>query len=216
MYEFQGWWFPDAESHFPKMLKKSTDRGGPAEYQYQVRDRSMTYVKQRGVALDIGANVGLWSRSLCKNFRTVLAFEPVSMFRECLLRNVVADNLQVKDFALGDKQTRATMIITEGNSGHSHLDPNTLGTGDVQVVKLDNLNMEDVDYIKIDCEGYEYRVLQGAEQTVKRCRPIMVIEQKPHDAYSKDYGQFAAIALLESWGMIKLDQIRDDWIMGWN
>jgi hypothetical protein len=89
------------------MLKKSIDKGGPAEYQYQVRDRSMNYVKQRGVALDIGANVGLWSRSLCKNFRTVLAFEPVAMFRECLIRNVVADNLQVKDFALGDQRTTA-------------------------------------------------------------------------------------------------------------
>ena len=59
MHEYQGWWFPDAESHFPKMLKKSTDKGGPAEYQYQVRDRSMAHAKRRGVALDIGANVGL-------------------------------------------------------------------------------------------------------------------------------------------------------------
>jgi hypothetical protein len=42
-----------------------------------------------------------------------------------------------------------------------------------------------------------------------------VIEQKPHAAYSKEYGQFAAIELLESWGMIKLDQVKDDWIMGW-
>jgi len=49
MHEYQGWWFPDAESHFPKMLKKSIDKGGPAEYQYQVRDRSMTHAKKRGV-----------------------------------------------------------------------------------------------------------------------------------------------------------------------
>jgi hypothetical protein len=74
-----------AESHFPKMLKKSIDKGGPAEYQYQVRDRSMTHAKKRGVALDIGANVGLWSReSVAKTSNCVLAFEPVAMFRECL------------------------------------------------------------------------------------------------------------------------------------
>jgi hypothetical protein len=36
MYEYQGWWFPDTEDHFPKMMKKSIDRGGPAEYQFQV------------------------------------------------------------------------------------------------------------------------------------------------------------------------------------
>ena len=211
-----GWYFPDFETHFPKMLKKSVDKGLPPEYQIAVRRRSIELCSKHGTALDIGANVGLWSRDLVDNFVKVVAFEPVAVFRECLEKNVSGANFFISPLALGDHDTQATMIITEGNSGHSHLDPATLGTGDVQVVKLDNLNMEDVDYIKIDCEGYEYRVLQGAEQTVKRCRPIMVIEQKPHDAYSKDYGQFAAIALLESWGMIKLDQIRDDWIMGWN
>jgi len=210
-----GWYFPDFETHFPKMLKKSVDKGLAPEYQIAVRKRSIGLCSKRGTALDIGANVGLWSRDLVDNFAKVVAFEPVAVFRECLEKNVSGANFFISPLALGDHDTQATMIITEGNSGHSHLDPDTLGTGDVQVVKLDNLNMEDVDYIKIDCEGYEYRVLQGAEQTVKRCRPIMVIEQKPHDAYSKDYGQFAAIALLESWGMIKLDQIRDDWIMGW-
>ena len=215
MYEYQGWWFPDVESHFPKMLKKSVDRGGPAEYQYQVRDRSMTYVKKRGIALDIGANVGLWSRSLCKNFNSVVAFEPVAMFRECLMRNVVADNLQVKDFALGNTRTTATMIITEGNTGHTHIDPATLGTGETEVYRLDDLDLDTVDYIKMDCEGYEYRILQGAEATIKRCRPVVVVEQKPHDAYSDQYGQHAAIELMKTWGMVRLDQVKDDWIMGW-
>ena len=216
MHEHYGWYFPDFETHFPKMLKKSVDKGLAPEYQIAVRKRSIGLCSKRGTALDIGANVGLWSRDLVDNFSKVVAFEPVAVFRECLEKNVNGANFFISPLALGDHDTQATMIITEGNSGHSHLDPATLGTGDVQVVKLDNLNMEDVDYIKIDCEGYEYRVLQGAEQTVKRWRPIIVVEQKPHDAYSKDYGQFAAIALLESWGMIKLDQIRDDWIMGWN
>ena len=216
MHEHYGWYFPNFETHFPKMLKKSVDKGLPPEYQIAVRRRSIELCAKRRTALDIGANVGLWSRDLVDNFAKVVAFEPVAVFRECLEKNVTGANFFISPLALGDHDTQATMIITEGNSGHSHLDPKSLGTGDVQVVKLDNLNMEDVDYIKIDCEGYEYRVLQGAEQTVKRCRPIMVIEQKPHDAYSKDYGQFAAIELLKSWGMIKLDQIRDDWIMGWN
>ena len=215
MREHYGWQFPDFDTHFPKMLKKSVDRGLAPEYQIAVRHRSIALCSRRRTALDIGANVGLWGRDLVDNFAKVIAFEPVAVFRECLEKNVIGDNFFISPLALGDHDTLATMIITEGNTGHSHLDPNTLGTGDVQVVKLDNLNIENIDYIKIDCEGYEYRVLQGAEQTVKRWRPIMVVEQKPHDAYSKDYGQFAAIALLESWGMIKLDQIRDDWIMGW-
>jgi hypothetical protein len=44
----------------------------------------------------------------------------------------------------------------------------------------------------------------------------VVVEQKPHDAYSNQYGQHAAIGLLQEWGMVRLDQVKDDWIMGWN
>ena len=215
MVEHYGWKFPDFETHLPRMLKKSVDKGLPAEYQVAVRRRSIELCTNRTLALDIGANVGLWSRDFVGSFKRVIAFEPVALFRECLEHNVQGKNFEVQPIALGDQDTQGTMIITEDNSGHSHLDPATMGTGNVQVVRLDTLNFDDVSYIKIDCEGYEYRILQGAEQTIRRCRPVVVIEQKPHDAYSKQYGQFAAVALLQEWGMIKLDQVRDDWIMGW-
>ena len=215
MKQSHGFWFPDCDTHFAKMLDKNVAKGNQPVYQEPVRRISIQHCLHRNLALDIGANVGLWSRDLVRSFAKVIAFEPVGLFRECLEKNVSGNNFFISPMALGDQDSKGTMIITEENSGHSHLDPNSMGTGDVQIVRLDNLNLQGVDYVKIDCEGYEYRVLQGAEQTVKRCRPIMVIEQKPHDAYSKDYGQFAAIALLESWGMVKLDQVRDDWIMGW-
>jgi len=215
MYESHGWWFPDTEDHFPKMLAKNISKGGPAEYQQPVRLKSLQYVKQHRTALDIGANVGLWSRDLVQHFDKVIAFEPVAMFRECLEKNVPNIKLWVSPLALGDQDSTVSMIITEGNTGHTHVDPDSIGNGDTTIVRLDNLNIVDVDYIKIDCEGFEYRVLQGAEQTIKTCWPVVVIEQKPHDAYSRDYGQFAAIELLQSWGMIKLDQFKDDWIMGW-
>ena len=215
MHEFMGWWFPDTETHFPKMLSKSVSRGGPAEYQYQVRNRSLQHVRGFGLALDIGANVGLWSRDLCQRFGRVIAFEPVAMFRECLVRNVTADNFEVKDFALGNQNTTANMIITQGNTGHTHIDPDTLGHGNIMVQRLDDLGLTTVDYIKMDCEGFEYRVLQGAEHTIQHCRPVVVVEQKPHDAYSNEYNQHAAVELLQSWGMVCLDRVKDDWIMGW-
>ena len=201
-------------SHFPEMLAKSINKGGPAEYQQPVRSRSLKYVKNRRLALDIGANVGLWSRDLVQQFDKVIAFEPVAMFRECLQRNVCAENLSVHSCALGDQDGQVQMIITEGNTGHTHVDPKSQG-GDTEIRRLDSFDLFEIDYIKIDCEGFEYRVLQGAQLTIRRCRPVVVIEQKPHDMYAKNYGQFAAIGLLEDWGMIKLDQVKDDWIMGW-
>jgi FkbM family methyltransferase len=214
MREQYGWYFPNIETHFPQMLAKNVSKGGPTEYQQPVRLRSLQHVKNKRTALDIGANVGLWSRDLVTHFEQVIAFEPVAMFRECLEQNVTASNISVQSVALGDTEGQVNMIITEGNTGHTHVDPNSVN-GDTKIIRLDSLNLQNVDYIKIDCEGFEYRVLQGAKETIKRCRPVVVIEQKPHEMYSKDYGQFAAIGLLEDWGMVRLDQVKDDWIMGW-
>lgn len=215
MKEHLGWWFPEGETHFQRMLDKSVGKGGPARYQYQVRDRSVTYCQQRRTAIDIGANVGLWARDLCESFQLVVAFEPVDIFRQCLLENISSWNLHIEPFALGDCKTTANMIITQDNMGHTHVDPASMGNGTIEMRRLDDYNYDNIDYIKIDCEGFEYKVLQGGEETIRRCRPIVVIEQKPHDTYSAEYGQHAAVALLESWGMRRLDQIKDDWIMGW-
>jgi FkbM family methyltransferase len=211
-----GWWFPETESHFPRMLKKSVDKGGPSEYQHIVRNRSVAFCQQRRLAIDVGANVGLWTRSLVREFQQVIAFEPVAMFRECLSRNVTAPNLLVQTVALGDINTTARMNITEGNTGHTHIDPTSIGQGDTIVCTLDSFEYQNLDYIKLDCEGFEYKVLLGAVYTIKQNRPIVVLEQKPHDAYSDQYSQFAAIELLQSWGMVRLDQVKDDWIMGWS
>lgn len=215
MKQHLGWWFPDGETHFQRMLDKSVAKGGPARYQYQVRDRSLNYCTQRRTAIDVGANVGLWARDLCEHFQLVVAFEPVELFRECLISNISNFNLHIESCALGDQRSTATMIITEENMGHTHVDPLSVGRGEIEMRRLDEFVYDNIDYIKIDCEGFEYRVLQGSEDTIRRCRPIVVIEQKPHDTYSSHYGQHAAVALLESWGMRKLDQVKDDWIMGW-
>lgn len=215
MNEFLGWWFPDGESHFQKMLNKSVSKGGPARYQYQVRDKSFTYVKNFRCAIDVGANVGLWSRDLEAKFNKVIAFEPVDIFRECLIKNVVSDKLLIQSVALGDVETSANMNITLENMGHTHIDPASIGQGTTSVKTLDSFEYKDVDYIKMDCEGFEYRVILGARETICQSKPIVVVEQKPHDTYSSDYGQFAAVELLQSWGMRCLEKVKDDWIMGW-
>ena len=215
MKQHLGWWFPDGETHFQKMLDKSVAKGGPARYQYQVRDRSLSYCKKFRHAVDVGANVGLWSRDLVQHFSSVYAFEPVEIFRECLIANIDSWNLHIFDQALGDENTTADMIITEDNMGHTHVDPTSIGKGKIKMYTLDELKFSDVDYVKLDCEGFEYKVLLGAEKTIKTWQPVVVVEQKPHDTYSAEYGQLAAINLLTSWGMKTLDKVKDDWIMGW-
>jgi FkbM family methyltransferase len=164
--------------------------------------------------LDIGANVGLLSRDLARAFAQVIAFEPVSDFRDCLVKNVPASNLEVRGCALGEEDTFINMIITVENTGHSHVDTSTMGHGTTPMYRLDSLELPKSDYIKIDCEGYENTILRGARQTIMRDRPVMVVEHKRHkDVGHDDVDQ--ALNTLIGWGAHIITNVRNDYILGW-
>lgn len=213
MKHTQGWWFPDDETHLPEMIhRQSMDCGIPG---YQVRSRNKSLFNLEGTryrhAIDVGANVGLWARDLCTKFKTVTAFEPIEDFRACLKENVKADNLRIESCALGNRDGTTEMIRVAGNAGHTHVDSQSQA-GTIPLRRLDSYEFDDVDYIKIDCEGYEYEVLLGAWETIRRCRPRICVEQKPHGIFGN---QYRARDLLISWGMTALPHHGDDWVLDW-
>lgn len=214
MYQSHGWWFPDQDTHFADMLTKSVKKGHGAVYQHEARQKSLQLVKNKAVALDIGANVGLWSKDLCQHFTKVIAVEPVTAFSDCLKMNVTSPNLEIISMALGAEDTMVEMIITAENTGHSHVNTNSLGSGSIPMRRLDSLDLPHIDYVKIDCEGYENFILAGAEQTIKRDRPVIVIEDKKHKDVGHDHST-GAIHRLQQWGAVVLHRVRSDVIMGW-
>ncbi len=214
MYQAHRWWFPDQDTHFAEMLTKNIDKGGLAVYQESVRRASIKYCRDRDVALDIGANVGLWTRDLCQYFQQVIAIEPVADFRACLVKNVPTTNLKIYDCALGAEVSMIDMIITPKNTGHSHVDTASFGQGKIKMQTLDGLNLPKFDYVKLDCEGYEFNIVRGGENCLKEYRPVIVVEQKFHkDTGITDNGE--TVALLQSWGARIVEQVRNDVIMGW-
>lgn len=216
MYQSHGWWFPDGDTHFVQHFAKLAKKGKPPVYQSYQRNKSITYVRERNVALDIGANVGLWSRDLCSKFKTVIAFEPVTEFVECLKLNVPADNLEIKQLALGNQDTMVNINITEHNTGHSHVDLASLGHGTVPMNKLDSLYFDRIDYVKIDVEGFETELVLGAEETFKHHKPIIMLEQKPHREFDKQGDrQWETVELLEQWGARELVKIKNESVLGW-
>lgn len=214
MYQHHGWWFPDQDTHFAEMLDKNMAKGHRPVYQEPVRTRSLKFCQHKRTALDIGANVGLWSRDLCRQFDQVIAFEPVEDFRACLQKNVTASNLDLRAHALGAEDTTINMIITAHNTGHSHVDTESLGEGTIPMWRLDSLDLPVVDYIKLDCEGYESHILLGGQHMIQRCQPIIVIEDKQHQdvGHTDTHG---AVGIVMSWGAQILDQVRNDVILGW-
>lgn len=177
MKQFGGWWFPDEEAHFPDWLQKNGIMiDGRLAYQGRKWQTALGYCRSFRTAVDIGGHVGTFSYYLATRFAAVHAFEPVPQFRECFVRNVEAANVTLHPFALGDAPAMVGMHIVPADTGGTYVS----GAGDVEMRTLDSFDLQDVDWLKADCEGGELVALQGAVETLKRCRPACMIEQKAH------------------------------------
>lgn len=212
MKQSHGFWFPDYDDHFPRMLEKSLKKENILRYQWRARDCAVNSCNQHRVCLDIGANVGLWSCELVEKFDKVIAFEPVQEFIECFRKNVKKTNYFMYECALGNEESYINMNIVKGNTGHSHIDTNSRGKGKIPLKTLDSFNFNDIDLIKIDVEGFEEEILLGAQQTIEKNLPVLVIEQQKHE-YKNAMEHLPSIKLLEKWGYRVVEQFNKDWVL---
>lgn len=171
-----------------KFLAKDEYVGRSMYYygEYNPDETEMILSLATGLCLDIGANIGVISQALLANGHNVVAFEPQPELYELLSENMAASairDLQSKavNSAVGDEVGLAPMAKVyygdKGNFGGMGLfEKSIYGTINVPVVTIDGYNFDDVGFMKIDVEGYEYETLVGATETIKRCRPIMYIE----------------------------------------
>ena len=212
MKQSHNFWFPDYDDHFPHLLDKSVANGGVARYQWLARDAAIAACDQHRICVDIGANVGLWSCDLVKSFGHVIAFEPVQQFIDCFKMNMPTANYTMHCMALGRTESFIDMNIVQGNTGHTHINPGSMGKGAIPMKTLDSFNLNNMDMIKIDVEGFEGEVLAGAFKTIKLNRPVLVVEQQNHE-YQNDMIDTPAIKTLQSWGYHVVRQIKKDWIL---
>jgi FkbM family methyltransferase len=156
-------------------------------YQLSEYNLAMSKVKNRRVAIDVGANLGIMSYRMVKDFEYVHAFEP--LFHEYILKNVTSDNLKVHPYAVGDEEKIETMRVGIYRSGGSNIvktKEKDQKYQDVRVVKIDSFNIKNVDFMKIDVEDYELYALLGSLNTIQEFKPTILIElQTSNPNYQK-------------------------------
>lgn len=217
MIPFGGWHFPDGEAHLPDWMRRANQWvDGRLTYQLSKYQAALPLVRARHVAVDVGGHIGLWSWVMARDFGLVIAFEPVARHRECWQANMADRPYAVlHPYALGAAFGTATVRSrTPGSSGDTGIEPD--GSGErCEVRTLDSFGMTQLDFLKIDCEGYEVFVLKGAEATLLTCRPVVIVEQKPHTGGPKRYGigPTDAVVFLESLGYRQRQVISGDYIM---
>ena len=170
-------WIPDNDNY---------TRWG-ANYEQKQFHGTVKHIFERGVALDCGAHVGIWSKRLSYLFDTVIAFEPIPKHIECHKKNCTESNITLNECALSNKETTMDMKMGTGrNTGRSTLEyKSNLVKGDnviiqIQTKTLDSFKLPKVDFMKIDVEKHEVKLLNGAIETLMRCKPIIFIEDHNH------------------------------------
>ena len=171
------------------------------QYQSTNWDFAQTIVTDWRRCIDIGSNNACNAIHYAEQFDTVECFEPTHLAQQLWTRTIKDNgvkNATLHTEALGE-YTGTTEIITHPrNGGHNHLthydkNPRARGTEKVkqtvQVRTLDSYNFEEVDFVKIDVEGYELFVLQGALQTILHNRPILQLELVEAQCRKFDYAR---------------------------
>jgi FkbM family methyltransferase len=205
----EGVHLPDGEVHFRDTLRALAREGRSALY--PALTAALPFVTSRRRALDVGAHVGLWSRWLVGEFDWVNAFEPLPEHAELFRRNVNGSNWTLHELALGAHAGLVGIKPCVGDTGRAHV---CVGN-EVSLQTLDSYGFADVDLIKIDVEGYELAVVVGGSQTLKRNKPIVVIEQRGCEVTNFGEQRDQALAYLQGIGMRRLKRVGHDWIMGW-
>ncbi len=142
--------------------------------------------KDQNVIVDVGANIGNHSLFFAThlNYKHIHAFEPFPKNIHIATENLSAfkDRVTLHPHALSNKAGIVQLYNSEQNN-HGGYSLEQLSDGrsfpvmdTIPTRTLDSLQLTDVSLLKIDVEGHECAVLEGAVGTIKRCKPVVILE----------------------------------------
>lgn len=208
------WCWPEGDSHFHQygewwQYQKKSRR----EFVRAMRDLNnwqeapLLSRDHIDTVIDIGAHVGTWSLDLCRDSQRVYAYEPL-YWRELALNQQFTGekNLVIRPHVISNRPGEVVVGRRRDNSGDSGIG---LEDGREQIrmraQRLDLFEHEGwIQGIKIDVQGHELAVLQGAAKTIQEHHPIVLAEFNE--------GNAMAAVLLESWGYELRTRVGKDWI----
>lgn len=158
------------------------------EYEPEVASVFSAYVAKGGTALDIGANIGINSirlANLVGPSGKVFSFEPIPFNQNRFKKNIelnLIDNITLVPMALGVSTETLKLDFNEHEENMGAISLRNAGDVgiDIQVRKGDDWvkenNIQQINFIKIDVEGFEWNVIDGLNETIKNFHPSILIE----------------------------------------
>lgn len=207
------YWVESGDTLYIKRLRSG-------QYQRLNWEFAQTLIDDWTRCIDVGTNNACNAIHYAERFHTVECFEPTPLAQQ-LWENTVKDNgvtnCTLYKNAVGECEKTTEIIIHDRNGGHNHLNnadrprwtgkhwterspkPRQRQTVPVEVKTIDSYLFQDVGFIKIDVEGYEKFVLEGAENLIQRCRPTIQLEIVASQCRKFGYWGEDMIEWIRSW-----------------
>lgn len=159
------------------------------------------HIKKWDVCVQAGGLQGMYPRLLSEMFGLVYTFEPDPLHFFCLTNNCQKDNIIKMQMALGHMRQ---MIDIETPCTHNR-GMGKVATGNkIPMTTIDCLRLNACDFIQLDTEGYEYKILEGALLTIEEFKPVISCERK--------HGEEDVLSFIEVFGYEIVDQSHSDTI----
>lgn len=207
------YWVDSTDKLYIQRLKNGQYQGSNWQF-------AQTLIDDWTRCIDVGSNNACNAIHYAQRFSTVECFEPTPLAQQLWLNTVrdnAVTNVNLYKNAVGECQKTTEIIIHEHNGGHNHLNnadrpcwsgkawrqrtpkPRKRQTATVAVTTIDSYQFQDVGFIKVDVEGYEKFVLEGAQTLIKQCRPTIQLEIVASQCRKFGYWGEDMIEWIRSW-----------------
>jgi len=233
----EGVWLPKGEQHMLDWMTigKRAARIGPEKkitYQWWKQEAAMRIFSEfrprwtDSIFVDVGGHCGFWSMWWGQKMNGIVAYEPIHVLRQLYQENVTGNGVDwnlvtLLPMALSDTPGELDMKYNPSNTGATRMyadkDERRFEPIKVQVETLDRtlpdaLQGRKMGVLKIDCEGFEEKVIRGGSKMIREHKPLIVVEQKferKHFDFEKD----GAVRALQKMGYSVEKEISGDHIM---
>lgn len=140
-----------------------------------------------GVAFDVGAHIGYYSRLLSSVADRVYAFEPEPRNFALLVKNTRKyPNVTPVNMAISNKSGQEDFFIVKGSTfRHSLVDEGDCESVQINTTSLDDFvkenSLQGISFVKIDVEGHEKEVLEGMKEIINKHHPIVIAEMPENE-----------------------------------